>query len=129
MAVHPHTRPAQLRAQDPPLPRAPVSCVLGLGPLHDFMAYKFKPPLNIEIVVVPAPDHQARLEAAIELVATAIAERAWAEALAETTAEFEARDLAEAAEAERAASTVQPPKAAATSPSSSPRRRAKKAST
>lgn len=74
-------------------------------------------------------DYQARLERSIELIADAIAQRAWDEALAETTAEFEARDLAEAAEAAPVAVTVQPPNAAATSPSSSPRRRTKKAST
>ena len=93
-----------------------------------FMAYRFKPPVSVEIVYVPAPDAQSRLEKAIDVVATAIAERAWAETLAEEAetlaeeaAEEEARHL-EALAAVYAASGVPFPKATVPETSSAPSR-------
>ncbi len=56
------------------------------------MSYRFRPPVTVEIVCVPAPDAQQRLEAAIKLIADAIAQRAWDEALAEQEAEWAAEN-------------------------------------
>jgi hypothetical protein len=58
------------------------------------MSYRFRPPVTVEIVGVPAPDAQQRLEAAITVVADAIAQRAWDEAVAELEAEIAADDAA-----------------------------------
>lgn len=58
------------------------------------MSYRFRPPVTVEIVCVPAPDAQQRLEAAITVVANAIAQRAWDEAVAELEAEIAADDAA-----------------------------------
>lgn len=92
--------------------------------------YKYKPPVAIEIVLVPSPDGQARLSASIKLVADAIARRAWDEAVAEVTAEMAAEDAARLAAGQPADDApAAPPNAAPTSPNSSPRLRAKKPST
>lgn len=60
------------------------------------MPYRFRPPVAVEIVGVPAPDADARLKASIKLVADAIARRAWDEAVAEVEAEMRAEDEARA---------------------------------
>ncbi len=67
------------------------------------MPYRFRPPVAVEIVGVPAPDADARLKAAIKLVADAIARQAWDEAVAEVEAELRAEEEARLAAAGGAA--------------------------
>lgn len=91
--------------------------------------YTYKPPVVVEIVLVPSPDGQARLSASIKLVANAIARQAWDEAVAQVTAEMEAEEAARLVADHPADAAADPANAAPTSRKSSPRLRAKKPST